>query len=80
MKGISIPTKAKPGQKTMMTAAEEKLLANYAVHMSKIGYPLTTNDMLAEVHQLKIAAGRGDPEKAPTPRWFQVTYGSIFAY
>ena len=80
MKGVSIATKAKPGKKTMMTAGEEKLLAYYAVHMAKIRYPLTTNDMLTEVHQLKIAAGQGDPEKAPTPRWFSVTYGSIFAY
>ena len=65
-------TPTKPGPKTVLTEAEENLLANHARLMAEIGYPLNRQEFSKEVNDILDLDGRRTPFKNNLPQkdWF----------
>ena len=65
---------AKQGPPTVLTAAEEEKLVQYAVHMSRIGYGRTKEQILDVVQALVKEDGRPNPftNDHPGKRWWEL--------
>ena len=65
---------AKQGPPTVLTAAEEERLVQYAVHMSRIGYGRTKEQILNVVQALVKEDGRPNPftNDRPGKRWWEL--------
>ena len=56
-----VPEKARSGPSPVLTMSEERVLVEYLILMSKIGYPMTRKDLVNEVKVVLDADGRKNP-------------------
>ena len=63
---------AKCGPTSILTAEEEQKLVDYVVHMSKIGYGCTRDQLLEIVHKMVVKDGRKNPftNDKPVIKWW----------
>ena len=64
----------KPGPSSILTAAEEQRIVDYAIQMSKIGYGLTRERILEMVKKILDKDGRPNPfkENLPGRKWWEL--------
>ena len=61
------PIDCRPGPATILTPAEEKHLADWAIHMAKIGFGRTRDELLDKVQTILKEDGRKNPFKDDKP-------------
>ena len=64
----------KPGQVPILSADEEKALVEYVLHMSRIGYGRTKEQLQDIVHEILKKDGRPNPFKNDRPgdKWWKL--------
>lgn len=65
---------ARPGPLSILTAAEEQIIVEYAIEMSRIGYGKTREQILEMVKKIIDKDGRPNPFKdnMPGKKWWQL--------
>ena len=61
------PVGCRPGPATVLTPPEEKMLNEWAIHMAKIGFGRTREELLDKVRDIIIEDGRPNPFKDNKP-------------